>query len=242
MRPKSSLKYSRKFALFVDVLGFSQAIQDSSKTRKVFGIVSDFFNKVVNQSELQKLANELIPSSTRFHLFSDSVMITRDTQDSNDILFWEYPLWLYQSAIENGFLVRGHMSEGDVYDDGNIIFGPGVIDAVQNEKKNVVPVLSVSSRVSEMIQDEMENCTKGKVGYEIISWPKLSLLRSDISYLNIFSPGYTNWELNTYKKLRQIIIRGMKSDDPSIRAKYEWMLHQFNAEEDLKKLGLKNIN
>jgi hypothetical protein len=138
----------RSVVAFLDLLGFSAAVNqaDAEAFKAIYHVLqrfsnsnANFKNKVVQHSPSRRTTY----SSPAVSSFSDHVIISQPVHvEANDGLHDEgtalYHIQhlvaeFFYSALQNGLLVRGGITIGDIHHDQNIVFGKPVIEAVKIE-------------------------------------------------------------------------------------------------------------
>jgi hypothetical protein len=135
--------YDDRYIALLDILGFTQFIQTSIDNPDA----RQNINEALTSIYLSQPSKWLIdpdgkhitlpqsPDGIRTYIFSDHILVTAPVTPGglNKLLNECWKLFgnlLYSCSV----LLRGAIVKGKVYDDTQIIYGPGVIDALKNEK------------------------------------------------------------------------------------------------------------
>ena len=155
--------YEKRIVAFVDILGFSTMIEDSKTDIKL-------------RRKIKK-AVELIRESARTNAdysvrkvstFSDSAVISYGLKTSSlfYILIDIIHLQLGLGAL--GIMIRGGISIGDCYHDGNIIFGPAMNEAyrLEHEVAKWPRVVIMEETLRQGLMETIERNPYG-IGYDL---------------------------------------------------------------------------
>ena len=116
--------YKEGFVAFLDILGFSQYIENADSES-----VAKFF-KFIEKLKLLFNSN----TGIEMDFFSDSIILMTNTHDFSSFLF---PIYLAESYLTNelGLLFSGAVTSGKYYHDETNSFGPGIVRAYQLAQK-----------------------------------------------------------------------------------------------------------
>ena len=150
---QSTPSYKKRYIAFLDIMGFSNLVK-KTLTEKGYleGVV-----EACKQLEEHKKFNEKplapVKSKSRTYMFSDSICHTVEPTPDGLVELINDVAMLCVSLIYRGVFVRGAVVLGQVYEDGQVIFGPGLIDAYENESKAAkYPRVLVSNDIYESSQ------------------------------------------------------------------------------------------
>ncbi|GBG13144.1 DNA primase [Novimethylophilus kurashikiensis] len=229
-----SLRYDSRLVAFIDILGWSKAVNSSAKngadTVKALGqalIPLKAFTNFIGT--LESIMPETgWPGDPVMSHFSDSVVLTV----KDDVIGRQHLLQalhaLSASMIRHGFLLRGGIARGDVYHRNGIIFGPAFIEAHLLEKD-----IAFYPRI--ILSPELSQETEGWRGVIDQPWRKDS---DGLTFFNFLPPFYNNQFLKDNSELWQsqlIPIRTLIIDqvsrhrnDKNIYSKYQWLAKYFD--------------
>lgn len=143
------IKYVKNIVLYLDLLGFANQAEDPKNVETIHKLLNVF-----KSNESDGAAVEITFSSKGgikklnpiIHAFSDHIIISRSIEDLPEkISLSECMQMFFQGiaifasiAIDHGFLFRGGLTINDLYNKGDIIFGPGLNEAYKLESKAAI--------------------------------------------------------------------------------------------------------
>ena len=131
--------YQERCVAFLDILGFSSLVKKTISDRTYFDAVINACEQLVREKEFKNGEGSYEgyedPVKSRIYMFSDCICHTVDPTPDGLIELIETVSGLCTSLIYTGVLVRGAIVLGQVYEEGQVICGPGLIDAYENESK-----------------------------------------------------------------------------------------------------------
>lgn len=179
--------------------------------------------------------NSVFPTELRLQClsYSDSIVISVPVKENAP-----YPpivavsiktIQIAHSLLEMGFLVRGAISQGNVYRTDSNILGTGFQETVNAEKKAGNPKIVLTESAEKALKELIEN---GYPRYSIYAKDELGqiILNSIHPFQNYFpdkdgDPGYY------FAKYRGTIIRNLSNGqlDEKARQKWLWAAGLFNS-------------
>lgn len=148
--------YKKYLIVWMDILGFKNRVRKSCCNQsEIMGIVDTLklADKLAQMSPANKIAN------LRANIFSDSIFMSCSEPDSNALYAALGMASIYQATMATrGYFLRGAAIVGAHYLEGNIAFGPTVIEALELEK------LAVWARViiDPNLLDQLETLNEAK--------------------------------------------------------------------------------
>lgn len=138
-RFEASLRYETRIIAFLDILGWKSAISCGGgdlvkalgKTLAQLRWVANHFNSL----------SGLLPEDMRWPgnpvmtQFSDSLVISVEDSDQGKEVLQNALQVLTSNLIASGYLLRGGVTRGEIFHDGSLVFGPGLIQAYDLESK-----------------------------------------------------------------------------------------------------------
>lgn len=138
-------EYKDCYIAYFDILGFKEIVKnmpcdkivsmfEAAKHNQYFSIVSG------GEHECQE-RDLLRPEDIHLKIMSDSIIIFTEAKYYNSLPGLIITCAYYQAymlALPEPVLLRGGIAKGNLYYDGNIIFGPGFIDAYLLENNNAI--------------------------------------------------------------------------------------------------------
>jgi len=154
------LIYEDRLVAFVDILGWSAAVQSSGAAGAgelgwVVVLLQDLEREAQAHAHFASAIPPEVPwpgptRGTVVTQFSDSVVISLPADDPTAA--WtidQYLSLLCSRACQSGFLVRGGVTRGLIYHRQRIVYGPALIDAYQLEQRAVWPRIVSSPNLFE---------------------------------------------------------------------------------------------
>lgn len=245
-----------KYTAFIDVLGFSNHIENKITNDKESQEFMQDLEKVINYFEYEKISfpnkhDELNGIQYDYTWISDTFVITINYNGNSTnkhlsgVLIYLLSLTISQVyhffARKYGLLLRGAIASKYTFLDKNLILGKGIAEASKLEKE-----IAIYPRV--IFADDV-------VSDEIINY--IALMHND-NNLNIVSKDFDGWyfvnylaslqdlppmisvgnetklaeakldQMETVKIYSQIIDKGLKEKNLKIRSKYLWLKEYFN--------------
>lgn len=144
--------YEKRFAAFIDILGFKELIN-----RTVSSLPEVSIERVVAALDIPDPAQkdqlcigtvgDISESGHRSSQFSDSIFISTDYTQAGLFHLVNHIERIAFSFLKLGFLCRGGVVSGMLYHDGNTVFGPALIDAYELENIAIFPRVIISGDV-----------------------------------------------------------------------------------------------
>lgn len=225
-------KYSNRLIAFVDILGFTAETNKSTKSQEDEGRIHDALKLIHSLKEknygsaFMNMQDEGVEVIT----FSDSAVISCPA-DRDDLFFLLLKLiHLQMELIPFGILLRGAITNGELYHERDIVFGPAMNEAYEMEDKVAVyPRIIINEKAITQYVEYVSG-DEGRLQYlkDLIKKDKdgiwfLDILRQqeeiDGSYYN-----YIEW----LSSFRVIIINGLQHEKLNVRVKYQWLSTYFN--------------
>lgn len=233
--------YENRIVLFLDILGFKKIIEETvekendSSGKEIIEKTS-FLIETIN--EMTKVAS-LTPKETTKNVtqFSDSIVISFKADDEKEIpsLFHNLQRLIAQ-LIAREILCRGAISYGKLYHKDNLIFGPALVDAYETESQAALyPRVILDKSVLDIMKYNYS--LENKHSYRKITFDAnidayLKIDTDDKFYIDYFTGTmmfFENKELfDVYRKIRRLIINGLRFKKPNVNIKYAWMKNKYN--------------
>lgn len=223
----NGFRKNKKDTIFVwiDILGFSDALDDESKYEQLSNYLN-FFSNLFSTSEMGKLA--------KYRKISDGIILQlRNDIKSPDMVneFFRKIIECQKKMLDSGLYVRGGIAVGSKYeaDDENFISN-GLSRAVKLESNGITwPIIGTDeknlSRMNQIYGPEFKN-------YFSITYSKSG---SEVYYLNPFLEMDPISQKRLYKNIVENIEKNEKK--PQVLQKYVWIQRIMeNVNRDLIKL------
>lgn len=232
----------KSICCFIDILGYKDIICNSTDKENEENIeklksVYRYFEKL-NNGYKDKYSNYKVRT------FSDNIFIevqldehdffSLGVNNEGNIYHILSELSNFQNIMfaEYGFFIRGAIVYGEVYSDDNIIYGKGIVEAVEGEKNSKFPRIIISKELKQII-DENRKSYGGK-----IYWGDKTLIKLDeyseyfLNYLDDMDYHCLEEVLEIHKKLVEENLEKHK-ENKNILEKYRWVkdYHNFYINE-----------
>jgi hypothetical protein len=224
---------------FVDILGFSEYCKES-------------FNAGNGQIELDRLNDALANAlkflkaehesgsffNIRMRTFTDCLVVglpfpdrdnfTDGHKESYIVIVSDYLAYLQGDLIKEGYLVRGGITSGEICITGDIVFGPALIEAYEEEKKAVYPRIVLNKKARALFQRQWNmtepifNLCEDSDGQVFVDFLEATVMIAypDDRPFTEYLEGSNNCITENLKKY---------SSNLHVRAKYEWSATYHNS-------------
>lgn len=237
--------YQEKYLAFIDILGFKEIVKQSEtpqifeKIIQAFEHLSFIKGHIKEQIDELKKSNELILQvvarwqDAKIHTFSDSIFISIPKNEYGLMVLGEYTSLIYNALFANGFLARGAITKGKIFEDTDVVFGEGLIEAYELESRAAIyPRILISNSVAQDIQSPQTFYSHQDFDGNYILDVFHKNLDKKIEKWN--DQSGLNLNLNNG---RDLLIQDYDSvKDPNIKSKLYWLIKYFNSRCDCHKL------
>lgn len=228
-------EYTDSYVAFMDLLGFKAILSDENKSCEDIALI---FDEITKRYNLQENHAPIIDfSNIHYKVMSDSICIYIDShiKDSLSVLCWLSLHFVVRLLRLNPpIIIRGGISKGNIYSNGDVLFGQGLSNAYLLESKTAQYPRII---IPENIVDDY--CKKSDptliMGALIKDFDNYYCL----NYYAVFTAwGYKNEDGEIVEKM--IYDTLSKSLEPSVREKYLYLQSKICPEIDKAKLRNKN--
>lgn len=133
------IQYEERVVAFVDLLGFKNAVNESINKQNIFNDISKALklNEQFQKDNYGVTFMNEAQDGVEIMFFSDSFVISIPTITYDGPLYslLMHLVWQALDILDNNFLVRGGVTIGLLYHNGNICFGPAMNRAYYLESK-----------------------------------------------------------------------------------------------------------
>lgn len=219
--------YEKRVVFFLDILAFKNMINSSetkvADVKKFLDIIKDLEN------------DQKYSPSLKVTTFSDSVIVSFEYTEGSR-LFFELINFLhlqFELFGQRGVLMRGACAMGDAIHTDKYVFGRAVNNAYLLESKCALyPRIIIS-------EDIIRECSCYSMHQNYNDQKDiLKLLKQDTDgfyYIDYFSYDVVDSEMDYpeywglyMKNVQEFIIKGLKTQDISVKQKYLWLKDKYN--------------
>ena len=231
----SEKQYQQRAVLYLDILGFKEAIcqseKDPSEFEKILKAVNSIFReKETNYNGPLKGCDIGVDIST----FSDCIVVSKTLDTPNSFFcLVNMAYFALTEMIEYGFFARGAIAIGNLYHDEKVVFGQAMVDAYLMESNSAIypRVIIKKTDLERMITDNNFNSRDDERRY----YGHVTQIDNDgFVFVDFLTPNHQfdydegyYWLLGKTKKL---IVDGLNKykNDARVLPKYEWLKTYFN--------------
>lgn len=239
---RDSLKYAVRLVAFVDILGWSKAVEasasDPTRTQKL-GLALNTIRCLTQQSEwmVQHGGHDGWPGNLQVTHFSDCLTISAQPDYAGKTQLISALGFLSTSLLQQGFLLRGGITEGELYHQESMVFGPALLKAYELESRcSVYPRIVLDPLLAE--RWGQGNAYREKNG-SLIGYARTWRASHDgfrfFDFLQPFEGCPTFWGNSdlvrlTLRPLRSLLVESLKTHagNTSVWPKYVWLANYFN--------------
>lgn len=212
------MAYAQKLIAFVDILGFKELIKESeSEAGAKARVHSSLMNMKNNISEW--LPTSPPQGTKRFFNFSDCIVLTDSPNKNSTIDLFNLINKIQADLAYHGILLRGGITVGQVFDNYDLLYGPGVVEAYILENRNALfPRIIVDRKVL--------------AAHDI--WKEVAVLQDydQHIFLDFLWSDIELQDVNYYEKIHRCIYDNLRSykirSDQKLYEKYHWMRMYYN--------------
>ena len=230
------------FVCYADILGYKSMSKEAINSGNGDVFLQRLHKALSEAYERIRKRSEGLSDKTYYtvKVFTDNIVVGYPL-DNPDYHYGEPEfgniMWAFNElqialAME-GFFLRGGIALGDLYMDDDIVFGDGLLQAVEQDTSGGPPRLSLTPTTIEAVRRQL-----GFYGAEKTWTPHFEYLLTDadgtifVNYLNDAFIGFPDCgvDFKTIGKHRENIISNLQlfRGKPDIRAKYEWLARYHN--------------
>lgn len=230
------MTYERRLTAFIDILGFKSLVEQSFYDPATLSLIDSAMKLILKQRNMNDQWNKIYDDQKRITTFSDSIVISCPASKGSGNLFYIILdcIHIQMELAFLGILVRGGISIGPLYHDGDIVYGPAMNEAYRLEsqiakhpriivsKETLVEGLKRTCSAHHTVEQEAEfidglikDCDDG--------WFFLDMLSQSQEL------DYPEGDYYVYlATLRKVIIEGLRNCDAGVVTKFRWFKHYFN--------------
>lgn len=241
-RRKVHQYYTQRVIAFIDILGFKNHVRESlilpEKARQLHCSLQRIYQMKQENDEIQSITS-LKEEGVEVSVFSDSAVISYPVTMEGGLFYILLDLIHLQIDLAAyGILVRGGIALGEVYHDGNILYGPAMVEAYELELcEAVYPRIVVkrdtllrgiettyaSQNGIRMEAEYIDSCVQKDEAQDDLYY--LDFLRQDQELIDV-GDEYFRW----LKVVRKMIVQGLNLSigNQRVFSKYAWLRRYFN--------------
>lgn len=155
---RASLRYETRYVAFVDILGWTATIRDERRTAErteqlglALNMIRQYSQSIQNVGEwFSKFGGGTRPGDLRLTHFSDCLAIstTPDMYGRDDLI--NALDFLTNGLLQQGFLLRGGVTVGQIYHHDSMVFGPAFLEAYELESQSAIyPRIVLNPRLAD---------------------------------------------------------------------------------------------
>ena len=241
---RNSIVYEDRFVLFIDILGWrdliSESIGDPEKTKDL-GLVLGLFQGQRKMADWrEENGNGVWPGDGRVTHFSDCIVISAEANLEGRLELEGTLSFLSTGFAANEIFIRGGITQGPLYHQSDLVFGPGLIRAYELESKNaryprviLEPSLAAAWAPGMAVNDKegnrIGNCRtwrKDKDGWWFFDF--LQPFPSPMPPFDHVSMSHFEKQL---KRPKEAILAGLNrfQSDSKVLPKFQWLAEYFNT-------------
>jgi hypothetical protein len=212
--------YEQRLVAFVDLLGFSALVRDSSHNRASWLLINNLLLQVALECAFDTQIGTGHPLT--WSQASDSLIVSCpfDPRQANIVLF---RLKQLQLTLLRQFrtLCRGGIAIGQLIHVENVFYGPAYLEALCLEKGAKMPIIAISAPLAtQLLRWE---------GYDRLIRTRLD---QNTHFLDYFNPhpngGLSATGLSGLREDIIALVASARMFNESIQAKYQWLIGYFN--------------
>lgn len=228
----NEIKYEKRIVLYLDILGFKNAVDKSIEDQEVLQTIYKSLNNIYSD-KIKNYQGPLkgLDYGTHISVFSDNIVMSEPYNRNGSLYNFIYSVyWLVNEILWDGFVVRGAITIGDLFHDDKVIFGPALNKAYKMESEMAIfpRVIISKDDVAEGLKMALHDDIEETKYFNIV----LEVDEDGFFYLNNITKHHEFDDNETYVnllfKLRRIIVEGLKNTNLKVRAKYEWLKAKYN--------------
>lgn len=161
-------KTTKHYIAYIDILGYKDFLKNKpEESEQYLQTILDAVKRVKgNVSSFQNAANMFqIDGDLKLKIFSDNIMLCLSVGNDEEEIQRAIVFLLEVASIqrglilEHGLLVRGGITIGELFINEDIVFGQGLVEAVELESKTEFPCIAVSEGTQKFLSGLLLNVT-----------------------------------------------------------------------------------
>lgn len=203
--PRTNYKTSRHCVAYLDFLGGTGIILHDDQNKHL-NIINMIFEDAKQESQI-------FSQGAFVKIFSDNILLALPTDNDNREQNIKSIVNLISNfvhqAADNGYLIRGALTEGDFFHNDIIVYGKALVEAVEMEEKYAIyPRVIVKKEIARSIPQYFYPCGDG--------WNSINH--------SVFDVGFDSTNFK-YTLLSQL---SAQKNNNKVRQKIMWAITDFN--------------
>jgi len=236
--------YEDRIVCFMDILAFKQLIKstviDDKEICSRTELIKSLFQKIISELENEglkvKLENYTSDDVVKVTHFSDSIVLSVSLREESSLFNTLNALQFFLiELLKYEIFIRGAITIGKIYHDGNTVFGPALNQSYFLEHRIAkYPRVIISL---DTIDFYLKNC---QMRHDLDSekdylFNLLSFDKDGYGYIDYLNVDFTQFDsdydgISYMRYLRSLIIKNIKEHDleEGVRKKNCWLIQKFN--------------
>lgn len=230
-----SIIYENRYVVFIDILGFKDIVSKSNNDDKKAEKILENLKYI---EEIKKENDDIYKLTTigrKIAVFSDSIVISYPLLNSGSGQFLSLIfdiIYIFNELLDKGVYIRGGMTYGKLYHEGNVCFGPAMVEAYSLEQEAIYPRIIIDEiAIKEGLN--YPGLDGGKIKWNDIK--ELFVIEDGICYIDFLFNALEEFEyFNEYikylEKVRENLNFHLKNNNYSSKVlrKYSWFRGYYN--------------
>jgi hypothetical protein len=230
--------FTPHFTVFIDMLGFKDALSRPSETGKLLSLLQTIaeFRGDFGIDSAPTDNGDHITIRPAISAFSDSIVISYSVEALHERgLSIHFGLVLAQMIVSYiawtccsiGLLIRGGIAIGQLFHAGGIVIGNGLVDAYELESKEArYPRVLISDAISDDSEVGRAMISRDEDGRAYLDYMPRLLNRAELGSSG-FNPALNPWIDEIRAMVEMQIQRLASPDNEAVRAKWVWFGQKF---------------
>ncbi|UYZ65259.1 hypothetical protein [Hymenobacter weizhouensis] len=233
-------QYERRVVAFIDILGFKNFLGKGGDAsfNTIYNALAELQDRFAKPMQGWSTgAKKALNINTQALQVSDCLIISRLAEEKGGVQSMLFDCaYAIHTLIRHGFLCRGAIKVGEMYHNGNMLFGEAYVRAYLAEESERLPIIKFDSELFDLARQYPAPSNEGFGSWEEnFVRQNCKQLMTDTYYLDYFTdyddrfgPGEGEASVH-YHALRQIIVNGLAlGKNASPYEKFRWAADQFN--------------
>lgn len=227
------MTYSEKYVAFLDILGFRDIVRSTADHPTSTEQSAELLEVLKSMGRRRRGTDVVIGDGFNFQQFSDSVVMSANCSPAGLDHLLNSIESLALQLLRKGLLLRGGIAKGQLYHDGNIVFGPAFLKAYELESVAAnYPRIVLANSVYDDIQQYATLDDYAIIGTRVRvsdDGPAYADILRRFLVINQYQP--TREELNSWNSCGGVLSELLKHamEDPKKFEKIKWFVVYWNS-------------